>query len=148
MIFKPEAIVEIEKGLKFVVLDIKKYEGKEVALVQGVKDGVLRFAVEKIDPRCFCGNSHEFRIVSDYIHNRGIIRLEPYDLTLLTDPGPLNTSEQWVSNDCVCRTIVHIIPVQAARLENHAEFIRIEYCHITETIKTIQEKITRPVFRD
>lgn len=49
MIFKPEAIVEIEKGLKFVVLDIKKYEGKEVALVQGVKDGVLRFAVEKID---------------------------------------------------------------------------------------------------
>ena len=49
MIFKPESIVEIEKGLKFVVLDIKNYEGKEVALLQGVKDGVLRFAVEKID---------------------------------------------------------------------------------------------------
>lgn len=49
MIFKKDSIVEVKKGLKFIVLDIKNYEKKEVALLQGLEDGVLRFAVEKIN---------------------------------------------------------------------------------------------------
>ena len=51
MIFKPKARVEMKDGMRFVVLDIKKYEGREVALVQGIEDGVLRFAVEEINAK-------------------------------------------------------------------------------------------------
>ena len=51
MIFEKNSIVEIENGLKFVVLDIKKYEDIEIALVQGLKDAVLRFALEKVDEK-------------------------------------------------------------------------------------------------
>ncbi len=51
MIIKQNSIVEISKGLKFMVLDIKTFQNKEVALVQGVEDGVLRFVVEKVDEK-------------------------------------------------------------------------------------------------
>ena len=49
MIFKQNAIVEMEGGKKFAVLDIKTCQGKEVALVQGLDDAILRFAVEEVD---------------------------------------------------------------------------------------------------
>ncbi len=47
MLIKKDSIIEIKNGLKFIVLDIKEYQGKEVALLQGVEDGILRFAVER-----------------------------------------------------------------------------------------------------
>ena len=51
MIFNSNDIVEMKGGVKFVVLDIKEYEGKEVALVQSLTDAVLRFAVEELDAK-------------------------------------------------------------------------------------------------
>ena len=51
MFINKGSVVEIENNLNFVVLDIKTYEGREIALVQGIEDAVLRFAVEKIDEK-------------------------------------------------------------------------------------------------
>ena len=47
MLIKKDSIIEIKSGMKLIVLDIKEYQGKEVALLQSVEDGILRFAVER-----------------------------------------------------------------------------------------------------
>ena len=51
MEIKKNSVVEIEKGLNFVVLDVKEIQGKRVALLQCAQDTDLRFAIEKIDQK-------------------------------------------------------------------------------------------------
>ena len=52
MFIKKNSVVTIDGGKEtFFVLDIKKIAGKEVVLLQGVSDGVLRFALENIDAK-------------------------------------------------------------------------------------------------
>ena len=43
------SIIEIEDGLKFIVLDVKEIENNKVLLLQGLDDGVHRFAIDETE---------------------------------------------------------------------------------------------------